>query len=190
MTSTILDLHRKLTMTPEFSRIFNLEKVGQLPYKYEITATQEELEAVAKRFDLLSVKHLGAVIEIRKSDHSGDFEVLASVKAHVVQACIVTLQEVSDHLEFEFKLSLVEGDEDRFHDDMDWHTEAEKEFDLEFYQNNEVDFGEITSQYLSLELNPYPRADGVIDDSLDEASSPESVNPFAVLNALKGSSKK
>ncbi len=170
-------------MTPEFSRIFNLDKVGKLPYKYEINATKEELAAVAQRFDLLRVDQLIAHIEILKSDHTGDFEVKARVRTDVVQACIVSLAEVSEHLEFEFKLSLVEGDEDRFHDDLDWHSEAEKEFDLEFYQDNEVDFGEITSQYLSLELNPYPRADINIEDvDLDENEKP---NPFAQLDVLK-----
>ncbi len=170
-------------MTPEFSRLFNLDKVGQLPYKYEITATAEELTELAQRFDLLRIEKLVAIIDIRKSDHTKDFEAYARVTADVVQACIVTLAEVPDHLEFEFKLSLVEGDEDRFHDDMDWHTEAEKEYDLEFYQDNEVDFGEITAQYLSLELNPYPRA--VMDEDQDEDVLPEKPNPFAVLNALK-----
>ncbi len=172
-------------MVPEFSRVFNLDKVGQLPYKYEITATAEELTALATRFNLLRVEILGALLEIRKSDHNGDYEVYAKVTADVIQACIATLVEVPDHLEFEFKLSLVEGDEDRFHDDMDWHTEAEKEFDLEFYQNNEVDFGEITAQYLSLELNPYPRADIEIE-SVDGEVSTEKPNPFDILNALKG----
>lgn len=172
-------------MVPEFSRVFNLDKVGQLPYKYEITATAEELTALAARFDLLRVEKLGALLEIRKSDHNGDFEVYAKVIADVVQACIATLAEVPDHLEFEFKLSLVEGDEDRFHDDMDWHTEAEKEYDLEFYQNNEIDFGEVTAQYLSLELNPYPRADIEIESVNGEAKS-EKPNPFDILNALKG----
>ncbi len=170
-------------MTPEFSRLFNLDKVGQLPYKYEITATAEELTELAQRFDLLRIEKLVATIDIRKSDHTKDFEVNARVTADVVQACIVTLAEVPDYLEFEFKLSLVEGDEDRFHDDMDWHTEAEKEYDLEFYQDNEVDFGEITAQYLSLEINPYPRA--VMDEGQDEEVLPEKSNPFAVLNALK-----
>ena len=172
-------------MAPEFSRIFNLDKVGQLPYKYEITATTEELAAVALRFDLLRVEKLTAMIEVRKSDHHGDFEVYATVKADVVQACIATLAEVPDHLEFQFKLSLVEGDEERFHDDMDWHTEAEKEFDLEFYQNNEIDFGEITAQYLSLELNPYPRADIEIE-TIDGEGASEKPNPFDVLTTLKG----
>ena len=55
----------------------------------------------------------------------------------------------------------------------------------EFYQNNEIDFGEITSQYLSLELNPYPRSDIEIE-TIDGEGTSEKPNPFDVLTTLKG----
>jgi uncharacterized metal-binding protein YceD (DUF177 family) len=176
-------------MTPEFSRVFNLDKVGQLGYKYDIKATPEELEALAERFSLISIGGLKASFDIRKARSRNEFEVEAHVVADVVQSCVVTLQDVPDHLAFEYKLNLVEGDEDRFHDDLDWHTEAEKEYDLEFYQNNVIDFGEITAQYLSLELNPYPRADITIEsDELPDGYGDS--NPFTVLDTLKSRSSK
>ncbi len=176
-------------MTPEFSRVFNLDKIGQLAYKYEIKAASEELEQLSKRFNLLSIKAFYASFEITKARKRGEYEVHARVVAEVIQACIVTLQEVPDYLEFEYKLNLVEGDEDRFHDDLDWHAEAEKEYDLEFYQNNEVDFGEITSQYLSLELNPYPRADVTVEE-IDLPDDYGKTTPFTVLDILKSRSSK
>ncbi|MBW8310025.1 MAG: DUF177 domain-containing protein [Candidatus Paracaedibacteraceae bacterium] len=176
-------------MTPEFSRVFNLDKIGQLAYKYEIKATPEELEQLSKRFNLISLKTFHASFDITKAHKRGEYEVHARVVADVIQACIVTLKEVSEQLEFEYKLNLVEGDEDRFHDDLDWHAEAEKEYDLEFYQNNEVDFGEITSQYLSLELNPYPRADVTVEE-IDLPNDYGKTNPFTVLDILKSRSSK
>lgn len=174
-------------MTPEFSRVFNLDKVGQLEYKYDIKATPEELEALAERFNLISIGSLKASFEIRKARSRNEFEVEAYVEVEVVQSCIITLQDVPDHLIFEYKLNLVEGDEDRFHDDLDWHTEAEKEYDLEFYQNNVIDFGEITAQYLSLELNPYPRA-GITIESDELPDRDEDSNPFTALDTLKNKS--
>ncbi|AIK96446.1 YceD family protein [Candidatus Odyssella acanthamoebae] len=176
-------------MTPEFSRVFNLDKIGQLAYKYEIKATPEELEQLSKRFNLISIKTFQVSFDITKARKRGEYEVHAYVVAEVVQACIVTLQEVPDQLQFEYKLNLVEGDEDRFHDDLDWHAEAEKEYDLEFFQNNEVDFGEITSQYLSLELNPYPRADVTVEE-VDLPKDYGKTNPFTVLDILKSRSSK
>lgn len=176
-------------MTPEFSRIFNLDKVGQLPYTYEIKATAEELSLIAKRFNLVSINNFQAVLEIIRTVKKGEYEVVADVTADVIQSCIVTLREVPDHLHFQYKLSLVEGDEDRFHDDLDWHAEAEKEYDLEFYQNNEIDFGEITSQYLSLELNPYPRADVTVEE-IDLPEDYGHSNPFTVLDVMKNRSTK
>ncbi|WP_010297059.1 hypothetical protein [Candidatus Odyssella thessalonicensis] len=171
-------------MAPEFSRIFNLDKIGQLDYVYDIKATPEELAALAKRFNLISISSLNASFVMRRARKRGEFEVVARVVSDVIQACIVTLKEIPDHLEFEYKLQLVEGDEDRFHDDLDWHAEAEKEYDLEFYQNNEIDLGEITSQYLSLELNPYPRADVTVEDA-DLPEDYGKANPFTVLDILK-----
>lgn len=176
-------------MTPEFSRIFNLDRVGQLAYTYEIKATPEELAAIAPRYDLLSISKLEAKFEIRKGASTGDYEVEAQVIADVVQACIVNLTAVPDHLEFGYKLNLVEGDEDRYHDDIDWHAEAEKEYDLEFYQDSALDLGEITIQYLGLELNPYPRAD-VTTDEYDLPKNHGQTNPFTILDILKSRTPK
>ena len=179
-------------MIPEFSRIFNLEKIGAAPIDYSIKITPEEGAALAERFHILKVEKLEAKFELQKGQDPDTYDVEGVVHADVVQECIVSLVEVQNSLEFEFKIHLVQGDEDRFLEDLNWQEEAEKTFDLEFYQSMEIDLGEITAQYLSLELDLYPRAPGLPAPEFDvgvEDAEPkgegEVHNPFAVLEKLK-----
>jgi hypothetical protein len=181
-------------MIPEFSRPFNLDKVGQLAYTYEMTATPDELTALAKRFGVVSVDNLRAYFEIRRTSTQGEFEVDAHVVGDVVQSCVVTLQGVPEHLDFGYKVKLVEGAEgedhqgqEDFQGDLEWLAESAKAGDLEFYQNNEVDFGELSAQYLSLELNPYPRAEQPTSFAAFSSTEGRS-DPFATLGELKASS--
>jgi hypothetical protein len=73
----------------------------------KLTATAEELLPQSlERFDLLRIdkafrscwKSASPIITVIMRSN-------ATVTADVVQACIATLAEVMDHLEFEFKLS-------------------------------------------------------------------------------------
>ena len=63
---------------------------------------------------------------------------------------------------------------------------AEDEDSPEMVVNGMIDLGEVATQYLSLNLNPYPRAPGVsLAAQLAEAGMEVKNRPFAVLEGLK-----
>ena len=62
----------------------------------------------------------------------------------------------------------------------------------EFVKGGVIDLGELVAQHIALELDPYPRRDGVHHDLTDEDLPPEEVEntkkthrPFEVLKDLK-----
>lgn len=180
----------------EFSRIFSLEKVGNVgSVKYQISANEEELTALAKRFEIAAVHSFEAVFHIKKSKGLGGrnkgFDVEGSAVAEIIRYDSGPSKDMVQTVEFSLKLQLIEGDEETYLKDIDWKVESVKDYDIEFYQNFQIDLGEIVTQYLSLELDPFILLDesalpSFESQEIEESQEVESkVNPFLVLEKLK-----
>lgn len=188
--------------TPEFSRPFNLDKVSSAaPYRLSLKADPQECQKLADRIGIEAIEELSAVIMIKR-ERGNDLYAQADVKATVIQIDDLTLEPITESIEFDVNLHLVEGREEDENSNIDWEDELASDYDLEFYQNATVDFAEIIAQYLSLELLlPFPSSLEDLDD-LDELenelrnladSLPDSPsqnplkkeNPFTVLEKLK-----
>jgi uncharacterized metal-binding protein YceD (DUF177 family) len=165
---------------PEFSRPFIVDRLGATPLDETISATREERDRLGKRLGLAAIDQLAAVITLRRSDAAGIIHVSGRLEADVAQTCIVTLAAFPCHVEDSF--------------DVDFGTEpadpgAEIVLDLENEPpepiiDGVIDLGELVTQYLSLALDPYPRAPGVSFEPVMVAED-ESLSPFAVLRNLK-----
>jgi uncharacterized metal-binding protein YceD (DUF177 family) len=175
-------------LASEFSRVLPLEKVGQLAYTFNIEANERERELLTQRFNIRGIRFFKANFVIRKGVGTGEYTVDGSVVADVVQSCVVSLEDVPAHLEFPIHLLLRQGQEEDFALDIEANFEDNK-VDLDFYQNYEIDLGELASQYLSLALDPYPRhskvQDPVEETREEETGQEKNLNPFAVLQKLK-----
>ena len=167
--------------TPEFSRIFSLEKVKGTQSTVSIHATASECAALAERFSLIAIKSLKAEYTLTKGTAPSSFDVVGVIVGEVVQACVVTLAEVPATLNLPVRIVLVNEEQDDLNDEIDWLYE---EVDRDCYQNNEIDLGEITAQYFSLGLDPYPRATA-IDDTIYNEDQLKAPNPFSILQNLK-----
>lgn len=179
----------------EFSRPFNLEKVTNTGiYKFNIHAKDNELEALAKRFNVHKILSFQASFEIQKSKSMNRvnkvFEVDGEAQAEVIRDTEDLTEQKTQHFSFPIKLHLLEGDEEKYVKTMDWQLESAKDYDIEFYQNFLIDLGEIASQYLSLEIDPFVFADDM--DFMNEFSESENKsneqikkNPFDILESLK-----
>lgn len=184
----------------EFSRPFSLEKVGNVgSVKFQIAATGQELEALAVRFEITAVHRFEAVFNIKKSKGLGGrnkgFDVEGSAVAEIVRYDSGPAKDMTQTIEFSLKLQLIEGDEETYLKTIDWQVESAKDYDIEFYQNFEIDLGEIATQYLSLELDPFIFLDEALPSFEEEEieESPEAdlkVNPFMVLEKLKSKKDK
>ncbi len=177
---------------PEFSRVLAVE--GLTPDKVRkesVEATEKECAALAKRFDLRELSNLKADLRIRRVEGGDVVRLEGKLSADVVQTCVVSLQDVHAHIEGEFDTFLAEepkhakkfGDEAEFGIDDDDSAP-------EVIANGQLDLGEMVAQYLSVELDPYPRAPGVsLAAQLAEAGLEVKNNPFSVLKNMKPGDK-
>lgn len=176
-----------MTFAPEFSRILAIE--GIIPDKTReenLSATEEECAALAQRFDIRGISDLKARIFIRRVAGGEVVRVWGQLEADIVQACVVSLQDVHDRIESSFETFFTEKDTG-ISDDEDVEISEDAP---EMAANGIVDLGEVVAQYLSLELNPYPRAPGVsLAAQMAEHGLTQKNNPFSVLENLRNDEK-
>jgi uncharacterized metal-binding protein YceD (DUF177 family) len=174
---------RQHSDSQEFSRFIEADSVGTRPLERRISANAEERAALARRFDLLVIDRLEAVLELVRAG-SGVIHVQGQVEAEVVQACVVTLEPVPARVSERFAVDFADADnaagsaEEIVFDDQD---------PPEPIRNGHIDLGELAAEQLVLALDPYPRAPGAAIPAVlapDEAAgecSIKPVNPFSIL---------
>lgn len=174
-----------MTATPEFSHPLSIE--GMTPDKERverIRANDKECAALAKRFDLRGLSDFAAVMKIRRVA-GGTVRVEGKLEAEVVQTCVVSLQDVHAHVTGEFETFFTE-EEQPLPEDLDLLLD-DPESAPEMLTNGHIDLGEVAAQYLSLNLDPYPRAPGVsLAAQLAELGVEGKNSPFTVLKGIGG----
>lgn len=174
---------------PEFSRIVDVSDLGE-PLLREIEADDRERRALARRLEVTSLDRLRARLAVRRVAGGPLVRVSGSFEAEVEQPCVVTLEPVHSVIAEEIEIEFGPADEDRPAGPEN-EEEAEQPEPLE---GDEIDLGEIVAQFLSVSIDPFPRAEGAVlakssfgPDSAQEnsKSGADSDNPFAVLKALK-----
>ncbi len=160
----------------EFARPVPLDQIAERVRVVEISASEGERRALAERFGLVALKRLEARVRLSRSGVF--YRVEADWEADVVQACVVTLEPLENHLADH----LVEryGPTDRQEVEIDLDPETD---DVEEIEGGAIDVGEAVAQALSLTLDPYPRKPGVTAAIPGEKEGRE--GPFAALSRLK-----
>ena len=189
----------KTTLTPsdgdgqvEFSRIVKMTGLNQEPQSYSARANPAECEALMGRLDLIGLSDFTVEADVKKWRKG--VRVTGTIKASVIQRCIVTLDPVPDQISETFDRGfLPERDlvgETKPGQEVEIEDDAELG-DLPDILGDTLDLGEIASEALSLALNPYPRAEG--EEPLDLQAAPpgerpmsdNDVKPFASLAAYR-----
>lgn len=161
-------------MTPEFHRPVGFGRLPEEGRAERLVATADECAALARRFGILGVNRLEAELRLRPAPGA-----LAAVdgrlSAEVVQACVVTLEPVLQHVSEAVSLRILAPGATPSED-----PEAPDEVEA---TGETVELGEALAEQLSLALDPYPRAPGASlpDPGGDGAPS----GPFAGLAALR-----
>lgn len=168
----------------EFSRPFNTEKLHDAARVETITANETERAALAKRLGLIALDKLVATITLERVPNDPRLiDLRGSLQASVVQPCVVTLEPVAENVQDAF--DTVFAPEAYVAKWLAEHGEDDYDAPEPLEHHNHIDLGELTAQYLSLALNPYPRkADVALPPELtgeDKAVD----NPFAILAKLK-----
>lgn len=180
---------------------FDVANIPSAGKTVKMSAGAAHLKAIAERLDVSEVKNLDATLRLTLQNGGHILHIEGQFHSEIVQECVITLQPVTSILEDSFEAwyadhakaasfnrakhnqkMMEEGDEVQILEEKD---------DPEALIDGQVDLGEVAIQFLSLSVNPYPRADGVETDDDEvitvapKASSPAATsgrpNPFAAL---------
>ncbi len=168
-------------MTPEFSRPYRLDSLGDVPRPVSIEAKEAERAALASRFGLIALDQLSATAELVRA---GDVVTATGrLWARAVQHCVASGEPVPATIDEAFALRLAPGIDETPLDEIELR---EDDLDELSHDGNVVDLGEAVAQTLALALDPFPRAPGA-EDKLREAGvvAEEDIGPFAALKALR-----
>lgn len=186
-------------MEQEWSVYIDADAIEDAPVAMEVSPSDEEAKALARRLDVVSIDGLKANITARR--HGLSIHVQGRLEAEVTQSCVVSGDPVTSTLTEDFEgwfadpdaaVPLAKARKERAQKKS--HTEVpilEESEDPEPIIDGRIDVGELTAQYLSLALNPYPHAEGAEEHPLlhqesdEPAGEPMTRNPFAALKGWK-----
>ena len=171
-----------------FSRRFAWDRVQPRGTPVSIEATPAECEAIADALGILKVANASAEFLVTPFRKTG-FKVVGEVRAEVEQACVVTLDPVPESIRETVDLRYLPESEIEPVDE-----EIEVDFDAEDppepILGASVDLGVLTTEFIAVGLDPYPRKPGVEFTPFieDDGGDDEEESPFAGLAALKDKS--
>lgn len=190
---------KKETPAPEWSHLIEAEKIGTTPLKMKISPGVEQKKRLAKRMGLVELKSLEAdLVMSRDAGSKNVIFISGHIAASVTQNSVISGKPVKSEIEDSFEawyadadqaISFAKAKQERLasegHIDMPFLDESE---DPEPVVEGNIDLGELVAQYLSLAINPYPRAEGeAYEFSAEDKKATEGVyeNPFAALKDWK-----
>ena len=171
--------------TPEFSRILDLNTLGNAIKDHKLIAKPAEKEALTKRFGILKIDLFEVIYTVEQIANKS-FKIEGEIKAQAEQECVATrvaveeaIKEAVDIVLRPKNLTSEPGDE------IDVSALSTEEAEaIEIPSGGKIDMGEIFTQYLSLALNPYPRKENA-NFSHKEFEESSKSKPFDILKDLK-----
>lgn len=185
----------------EWSHLIDIDDVESEARIFDFAASEQQRADLARRLLVVSVEDASASVTLQRVG-GGIIHAIGTVRAEVTQSCVVSLVPVMASVEDEFegwfgdKTSAVSFAKARTEREAKkGHSEAEvleESVDPEPIIGGMVDIGELATQYLSLAIDPYPRAEGVSAEFMaeppgskkDEGASLRK-NPFEALKDWK-----
>jgi uncharacterized metal-binding protein YceD (DUF177 family) len=163
---------------PEFHRPLEIARTPPSGSSENIAASAEECRALAKRFAVPAVLSLSAQLRVEHWRKNGA-KVTGSLRAGIQQTCVVSLEDF---------VATVREPVERFYLPPGVSTGEADEDEADEIVDGVIDLGELVSETLALEIDPYPRKPGVeFSQDLTDAGEGEG-SPFAIL--AKSNSKK
>ena len=163
---------------PEFSRPISVKEIAKGKASHILIASKQECEKLTKRFGVRKVEGLKAKLNFFDVSRRDEFKMQVSFNADVSQACVVTLEPFVTHINsgFECIFSKKRNPE-----------KTKADFGVmdrdppEYFEGETIDPGEIISEYLGLEIEPFPRLSGKLSKfeiSSEKESDLPVDNPF------------
>lgn len=176
----------------EIERLVDLERMGNAGTALEIAPSDSERAALAKRFGFLGLPIFTARVTVDRRI-GGQIVVEGRLRGRIVQACVLTLDPVTQDVDETFRIVFkpdMTDDRDPESGEAVLNSQADAPEPL---SGNMLDIGEIVAEQLSLAADPYPRRPGAkLEDVLPKPrhggrkGQPEQRrHPFAGLAALR-----
>ena len=182
-----------MNINEEFSRKFTVRKLPADGLAVNLVATAEECAALAVRLGILSCNEVAA--DLTLTAHEGGRMVRGEgrLRARVSQACVVSLEPVEQIIDEPVSLLFLENGANAAEEaviDLDPDDEEVPDPIV----RGVFDAGAPIAEILALALDPYPRRPNVEFQAppvpiADREPSSKTTNPFAVLQALRGSGR-
>ncbi|KQO80208.1 DUF177 domain-containing protein [Rhizobium sp. Leaf262] len=168
-------------------------KVGHIsanPVRIGLSANADELKALAKLWDVVSVEYLKSQLQVTRWKRDG-IKITGDVQAGLTQSCVVTLEPVSSVVDETFEHVFVpEGSKLAR---MMTNEQGEIVLDPDGpdtpdqFSGDTIDVGAVVAEFAALAIDPYPRKPDVDFAGYGEAKAGEDKkpSPFAVLKDWK-----
>ncbi len=172
------------------SFVANVARLPQKGLPVIVEADERQREALAAEHDLLSVESYRAELLVAAWKRNG-VKVTGRVEADITQACIVTLDPVTSHIDEPVEaLFLPEQSKlgrEGFEGGGEIILDADGPDSPETFSGDTIDVGALAEQFFGLAIDPYPRKQGA---SLDVAGDdqPEESEFQKKLRSLLGKS--
>lgn len=165
--------------TPPLSRPLRVDTIPGNGLETVVEATAEERAALAREFGLPGIDVLTGRFAVQRRGRT--VHVDGKVSASLMQTCVVTLEPFAAKVDEDVSLEFT--DDPLKLNPVDEAGEHEAPVDApDPIVDGRIDLGTVTSEFLALGLDPYPRKPGA-DFAWDEGAKEPS--PFAALEALK-----
>ena len=175
-------------------RLVTADEVGRSGLTLAFEAGEAEREALARRLDLLSLGALTAELRFAPADEAeGAIRVTGTVRAALVQRCVVTLEPVPRSVSEPVSALYAPPPAEQPEHEVEVLAEGDE---AEPLPEDGIDVVALVAEHLALILDPYPRHPDAPDGPLTYAAGedgPEEgmpdddggTGPFAALGQLK-----
>ena len=173
-----------MSPTQPLSNFIDLSGLSHAGEEFVITPNSGQRARLAEWAGIDVVDHFESRVELHKLS-STEFRYHAQVRADIAQSCVVTLEPVRSHLEFEFsrELQLVRTAPRVIAENI--APEPADDNVPELIMDTNYDIAAPLLEEFALAIDPYPRAPGASFRPEPDMEG-ERESPFAVLKGMKG----
>lgn len=164
------------------SRVVRMHEVPPAGRVVSLVADPAQRVALAEALDILSVDALEAELTVTQTRRGA--RVKGTLRAEVVQACVVTLDPVPATISETIDLSFVRS-EDLPPPGAEIAVDPMAADPPDVFDGEALDLGALVTEHLALGLDPYPRKPGATFEATDPDGGAAPESPFAALSRLK-----
>ncbi|PLK69361.1 metal-binding protein [Rhizobium sp. TH135] len=174
----------------EFSYLVKVGHISANPVRVRVEADERERAGLADLWRVEAVNKLSADLQVARWKKDG-VRITGRVSGELVQACVVTLEPVVSHIDQEIDQIFVPEGSKLARIVLDGAGEMVLDPDgpdlPEQFTGDTIDAGALIAEFAALDIDPYPKKEGVtfsghIESKAEEDKKP---SPFAVLKDWK-----